>query len=85
MITGHSTLQRVSEARDAGISEFLAKPVTARGLLERLHQAVSHPRAFVKATEYFGPDRRRRADPAWSGPWRRSADGAQPSVAHYEI
>jgi CheY-like chemotaxis protein len=85
MVSGHSTLQRVHEARDAGISEFLAKPVTARGLLERLGQAVNHPRAFVRTHDYFGPDRRRRADPAWAGPWRRSGDPAQRSVAHYEI
>ena len=30
MITGHSTLRRVAEARDVGVTEFLSKPVTAR-------------------------------------------------------
>jgi two-component system chemotaxis response regulator CheY len=29
MITGHSTA-RVQDARDAGVNEFLTKPVTAR-------------------------------------------------------
>ena len=36
MITGHSTMQRVNEAREAGVNEFLAKPLTARGVIERL-------------------------------------------------
>ena len=74
MITGHSTFARVNEARDAGVSEFLAKPLTARGVVERLHQAVEHPRSFVRTDDYFGPDRRRRNDPAYKGPLRRSGD-----------
>jgi two-component system, chemotaxis family, chemotaxis protein CheY len=74
MITGHSTFARVNEARDAGVSEFLAKPLTARGVIERLHQAVENPRTFVRSEDYFGPDRRRRADPKFRGPWRRATD-----------
>lgn len=77
MITGHSTLARVHEARDAGVSEFLAKPLTARGVIERLHQAVEHARPFVRSEGYFGPDRRRRSDPHYRGPWRRQADGGK--------
>jgi CheY-like chemotaxis protein len=74
MITGHSTLARVAEARDAGVNEFLAKPLAARGVIERLSQVVENPRAFVRTQDYFGPDRRRRADPNFNGPWRRATD-----------
>jgi CheY-like chemotaxis protein len=74
MITGHSTMTRVAEARDAGVNEFLAKPLTARGVIERLSQVVENPRAFVRTQDYFGPDRRRRADPNFKGPWRRATD-----------
>jgi two-component system chemotaxis response regulator CheY len=74
MITGHSTFARVNEARDAGVSEFLAKPLTARGVIERLHEAVEHPRQFVRSETYFGPDRRRRNDLNYQGPRRRAAD-----------
>ena len=74
MITGHSTFARVNEARDAGVNEFLAKPLTARGVIERLHQAVEHPRPYVRTDDYFGPERRRRTDPLFKGPWRRSTD-----------
>ena len=81
MITGHSTMQRVNEARNAGVNEFLAKPLTARGVIERLDRVVEHPRPYVRTADYFGPDRRRRADPGFQGPWRRQADGAQRSAA----
>lgn len=74
MITGHSTLQRVHEARDAGVNEFLAKPLTARGVLGRVALVIDHPRAFAKTATYFGPDRRRRSDPNWAGPLRRKTD-----------
>ena len=74
MVTGHSTFARVNEARDAGVSEFLTKPLTARGVVERLHQAIERPRAFVRSGDYFGPDRRRRTDPAYKGPRRRARD-----------
>lgn len=75
MITGHSTQKRVKEARDAGVDEFLAKPVTARGVIERIGQIVEHSRPYVRAADYFGPERRRRHDPNHNGPWRRSSDG----------
>ena len=77
MITGHSTFARVNEARDAGVSEFLTKPLTARGVIERLHEAIERPRTFVQTGDYFGPDRRRRNDPTYRGPRRRACDEEQ--------
>ena len=74
MITGHSTMARVREARDAGVNEFLAKPLTARGVIERITEVVSKPRPFVRTGDYYGPDRRRRPDPLYQGPKRRGTD-----------
>lgn len=74
MVTGHSTSRRVTEARDAGVTEFLAKPVTARGVLERVVEVIDNPRPFVRSRDYFGPDRRRKADPHFHGPYRRMGD-----------
>jgi two-component system chemotaxis response regulator CheY len=74
MITGHSTQGRVFEARDVGVNEFLSKPITARGVIERIRQVVENPRSFVRTNDYFGPDRRRRVDPEWRGPFRRARD-----------
>lgn len=82
MITGHSTLRRIQEARDVGVNEFMAKPITARGVIERLQQIIDHPRPFIRTDDYFGPDRRRKSDPAHPGPWRRAADG--PTVSPLE-
>ncbi|WGM40283.1 response regulator [Caulobacter sp. NIBR1757] len=78
MITGHSTQKRVKEARDAGVTEFLAKPVTARGVIDRITRVVDHPRPFIRTEDYFGPDRRRRADPTYTGPKRRGTDEEKP-------
>ena len=74
MVSGHSTERRVGEARDAGVNEFLSKPVTARGVLERSGQIIDHPRPYVRSSEYFGPDRRRKDDPNYNGVRRRIAD-----------
>jgi CheY-like chemotaxis protein len=74
VVSGRSTLKAVRETRDAGANEFLAKPITARGVIDRLHQVVEHGRPFIKADGYFGPDRRRRQDPDHDGPWRRGED-----------
>ena len=78
MVTGHSTERRVREARDAGVNEFVAKPVTARGVLERIHEVIDHPRPYVRRDDYFGPDRRRHEDAGYLGPRRRSGDNADP-------
>jgi two-component system chemotaxis response regulator CheY len=81
MITGHSTHRRVQEARDVGVNEFLSKPVTARGVLSRIAQVVDNPRPFVRTDGYFGPDRRRRSDPDYTGPRRRAADNVSAEPA----
>ena len=78
MIPGHSTMRRISEARDVGVNEFLAKPLTVRGVLDRLQKIIDHPRPYVRTDDYFGPDRRRKVDPNYDGPHRRTADGPKP-------
>jgi CheY-like chemotaxis protein len=74
MITGHTERHRVESARDVGVTEFLAKPITAQNLYQRIAEIVERPRAFVRCGDYFGPDRRRRRDEAHPGPWRRHED-----------
>jgi CheY-like chemotaxis protein len=74
MLTGHAARHRVEEARDAGVTEFVVKPVTARAVLDRINSVINKPRPFVRTKDYFGPDRRRRQDPAFQGPWRRTGD-----------
>ena len=74
MMTGHSEKSRVQEARDAGVTEFVVKPITARAILERMQAVILRPRAFVKADTYFGPDRRRQNPVNYKGPFRRASD-----------
>jgi len=71
MLTGHTERTRVTAARDAGITEFLAKPISAKGLYQRVFSIVAHPRPFIKTATYFGPDRRRTVSSTYSGPERR--------------
>ena len=74
MITGHTEKHRVEAARDAGVTEFLAKPITPHSLFSRIAEVVERPRAFVRCDSYFGPDRRRKAVENYAGPWRRHDD-----------
>jgi two-component system chemotaxis response regulator CheY len=74
MITGHTEKHQVEAARDAGVTEFLVKPITAQSLFSRIAEIVERPRAFVRCETYFGPDRRRRASENYAGPWRRHDD-----------
>lgn len=74
MLTGHSDMLRLNAARDLGVNEFLAKPVTARTILQRLGAVIFRPRQFVQSDHYVGPDRRRRVIPDYAGPKRRTAD-----------
>ena len=77
MLTGHTEMKRVIEARDSGINEFLAKPVSAKRLYERIKSVIEKPRSFIEVkgmAAYFGPDRRRRPMPGYKGPERRKDD-----------
>ncbi len=76
MLTGHSEKKRVIGARDAGVTEFLAKPISAKGLYQRILNVVANPRPFIKTTSYFGPDRRRGVNPSYAGPERRKGEKA---------
>ncbi|HYD18103.1 MAG TPA: response regulator [Patescibacteria group bacterium] len=60
MTAGSGHQNRVIKARDAGVSDYLVKPFTARALALKIENIVEHPRSFVLAETYTGPDRRRK-------------------------
>lgn len=62
MMTGYTERDRVTAARDAGITEFIAKPISAARLMARISAIINRPRPFVDSDDYFGPCRRRRRD-----------------------
>lgn len=66
MLTGHTETHRVEEARDAGVDEFLSKPVSPASLYSRIVSVIEKRREFVKTKNFFGPDRRRHRKGTWS-------------------
>ncbi len=74
MLSAYSEKTRVEAARDAGITEFCSKPVTAIELYNKLNAIINSPRSFVRTEVYFGPDRRRHSAANFSGDERRDAD-----------
>ncbi len=74
LITGHTEVDRVRDARDHGVTEFLAKPVSPASLYERICSVVLNPRRFIRTEHYIGPDRRRHKGENTSGMKRRKTD-----------
>lgn len=67
MLTAHTELNKIVEARNAGVHEVLAKPISAKALAERIVAIIKHPRPFVRRADYFGPVQRRDLPVAASG------------------
>ncbi|MCB1555806.1 MAG: response regulator [Alphaproteobacteria bacterium] len=76
LMTGFNEENRVKEARDCGITEYLAKPFTAKTLYSRVTQVIERPRPFVQSEDFLGPDRRRTKTTEYGGPLRRHDDVA---------
>lgn len=73
MLTGYTKASHVIDARDAGINEYLAKPVSPKSLYQRIVSIIDNPRSFVRTDQFFGPDRRRRSG-EFEGADRRKAE-----------
>jgi two-component system chemotaxis response regulator CheY len=84
LMTGFSDRARVELARDDGVTEFLVKPFSAKDIYSRIVQIVEKPRQFVNASDFFGPDRRRRIINEYPGPHRRAEDDGTESAANPE-
>ena len=84
MVTGSSDVGTVNGARDAGVTEFMVKPISARGLYARILDVIDSPRAFIRTKTYFGPDRRRREEP-YNGDERRKMDPDEQSSDGIEV
>ena len=79
MVSAHTELGQVKKARDAGVTEFLTKPISAKTLLVRFCSVIDNQRAFVRSAKFVGPDRRRHVDQAFQGKERRGVP--QPAAA----
>jgi len=75
LVSGHSTPSMVWRARDSGASYFIAKPLTAATLLDRILWVARDKRPFVEVGDYLGPDRRFKEDgPPEGSAGRRASD-----------
>jgi CheY-like chemotaxis protein len=59
LMTGHTDRNNIFQARDAGVTEILAKPITPKALYDRIVAIIEKPRPVVRAKGYTGPCRRR--------------------------
>jgi len=73
IVTGNTETRQVVEARDAGMTEFLATPVSADTIYKHIVSIIDGDRKFVRADKYTGPDRRRHQD-KYGGEKRRKED-----------
>jgi two-component system chemotaxis response regulator CheY len=73
MLTAYAERSKVEAARDAGVTEFCAKPVTATELYKKVCAVINTPRSFIRTSVYFGPDRRRRKNDSYGGEERRES------------
>ncbi|HEX4197595.1 MAG TPA: response regulator [Caulobacteraceae bacterium] len=81
VVTAEATAAVIVAARNAGVHEFLRKPFAARDLHRRLEAALLHPRDWIEAVGYVGPDRRRFNSADYVGPRKRKADRVPTSPA----
>jgi two-component system, chemotaxis family, chemotaxis protein CheY len=66
MVTANTDPRHIITARDNGITEYVAKPFTARRIYDRVWEVIERQRKFVRNATFFGPDRRRRIKPVKS-------------------
>ena len=75
MLSAFTEKFRITQARDAGVNEFLAKPISPKTLYQRIVTIIEKPRPFVRTDTFFGPCRRRQSlGPPTGCPERRIAD-----------
>ena len=77
ILSAHTQQDQVLAARDAGATEYLAKPVDSTTIYKRICSVVVKPRPFIELESFAGPDRRRRHDPYLVGQARRQDDGGE--------
>jgi CheY-like chemotaxis protein len=63
LLSAYASENIITVARDGGANEALVKPVSAEKLASRILTVIDRPRPFIKAPDFFGPDRRRQTRP----------------------
>lgn len=81
-MTLYSSFETIVKARDAGVNEILAKPLSARQLERHIRALIKDSRDFVKGGSFVGPDRRRHKGMRYEGPERRADEPIGKSGAY---
>lgn len=81
VVSAYTTEFIASRSRDLGANETMVKPISGKGLASRICAVIDHPRSFIKAPDYFGPDRRRQELP-YRGPEKRMSKAEEIKVTH---
>ncbi len=79
LCTALTGLHSILNARDVGITEILAKPISPEQIMDKMSNAIFNERPFIVSEVYFGPDRRRRIRDLNGTQDRRQADTPPPS------
>jgi DNA-binding response OmpR family regulator len=82
VITAEAKASVIVAARNAGVHEFLRRPFTMRDLARRLEAVALHPRDWVEAVGYVGPDRRRFNSGEYQGQRKRRSDAGPATSAN---
>ena len=71
MFKDNARRRDVEKARDAGVTDVITTPISPKTLTTKLKTATQSPRPFIVGHDFFGPDRRAKARPAYYGSDRR--------------
>ncbi|MFA5040196.1 MAG: response regulator [Bdellovibrionales bacterium] len=71
ILTSTGSPEAIVAARDAGVDDYLTRPIVMRRLLNSFVSVLCMPRVYVKSKTYIGPCRRRKKMP-FNGPERRA-------------
>lgn len=78
IVSANTEPRHVIQARDRGMTEFLAKPIVARLIYSRICSMIERGRPFIRSSDFFGPDRRRRHLGPLKGERREHANMSAP-------
>lgn len=84
VVSGYTTEHLTMRTRDLGANETLVKPISGTSLASRICSVIDHPRPFINAPSYFGPDRRRQELP-YGGQERRVLPATEIKVKNASV
>ncbi|MEM7197411.1 MAG: response regulator [Pseudomonadota bacterium] len=60
MVSAYTRVRYIIEARNGGVSSYLAKPIVPRSLYMRMKSIIDYDQKYIRTASYFGVDRRKK-------------------------